>query len=52
MNSGRDETYFDGRPGTHKVQLSLPMIPVAGGHYLWNIRMWDGDSGVPLIDTP
>jgi len=52
VNSGRSDTYFDGRVGSHKVRLTLPTVPVSGGQYLWNVRMWDGDTGTPLIDTP
>jgi len=52
VNSGRGGTYFDGRVGAHKVRLTLPTVPVSGGQYLWNVRMWDGDTGTPLVDTP
>ncbi len=52
VNSGRDDVYFDVQPGTHRVELVLSMIPIAGGQYFWNVRMWDFDSGAALVDTP
>lgn len=52
VNSGRDDTYFDGRPGEHRVRLMLPALHVAGGQYLWNVRLWDADTGAALVDTP
>lgn len=27
-------------------------MPFTGGQYLWNVRMWDADSGRAEIDTP
>ena len=52
LNSARDDRYFDGRAGAHEIRLDLPALHVAGGQYLWNVRMWDADSGAALIDTP
>ncbi len=52
VNSGRGGTYFEGRTGRHTLRLTLPNVPVSGGQYLWNVRMWDADTGAPLIDTP
>jgi len=52
VNSGRDDTYFEGRPGRHTVRLEFPALHVAGGQYLWNVRLWDGDTGAALVDTP
>ena len=27
-------------------------IPLAGGQYFWNVRVWDADSGTNELDTP
>lgn len=52
VNSGRDGLTFDAQAGQHTATLQLPSIPLTGGQYVWNVRMWDGDSGVALIDSP
>ncbi len=52
VNSARGDTYFDGRAGRHTVRLTLPHVPISGGQYLWNVRMWDADTGAALMDTP
>ncbi len=52
LNSGRDATTFPGEVGLHRVTLSLAEIPLAGGQYFWNVRMWDADSGTNELDTP
>ena len=52
LNSGRDTITFDGRIGEHTVALTLPDLPVSGGQYLWNVRMWDADRGTTELDTP
>lgn len=52
VNSGRDELTYRGDVGEHRVSLNLPTIPLSGGQYVWNVRLWDADSGKALIDTP
>ncbi|MFQ5517429.1 MAG: ABC transporter ATP-binding protein [Acidimicrobiia bacterium] len=52
FNSGRDGLEFNGRRGVNEVTLHLPAIPLAGGQYFWNIRMWDADRGETILDTP
>jgi lipopolysaccharide transport system ATP-binding protein len=52
VNSGRDGLTFDAPAGEHTVTLTLPTLPVCGGQYVWNVRMWDSDSGMAEIDTP
>lgn len=52
INSGRSGTYFDGQAGRQTVCLTLPRVAVSGGQYLWNVRMWDADTGAALIDSP
>ena len=52
FNSGRDGERFSVETGDHSLLLSLPNIPLAGGQFFWNVRMWDADSGEALLDTP
>jgi len=52
LNSGRSGAFLDVRPGAHTVELSLPRLPVRGGQYFWNVRMWDADRGTTELDTP
>ncbi|RJP31682.1 MAG: ABC transporter ATP-binding protein [Phycisphaerales bacterium] len=52
LNSGRDAVTFDLTTGTHTIQLELPALPVSGGPYLWNVRVWDADGGAAVLDTP
>ena len=52
VNSGRDGLTFAGHAGDNKVTLALPRLPVCGGHYFWNIRMWDSNAGTSELDTP
>lgn len=52
LNSGRSGKYFDVARGASSCTLRLPRVPVAGGHYFWNVRAWDADTGEVLADTP
>ena len=52
FNSGRDGLTFKAQPGAHTITLSLPNIPLAGGQYFWNVRMWDADTGTNELETP
>jgi len=52
FNSGRDGRWFVGAAGVQRIRLTLPSIPLAGGQYFWNVRIWDADSGVTELDTP
>lgn len=52
LNSGRSGVFLDVQPGTHTFELSLPQLPVRGGQYFWNVRMWDADRGTTELDTP
>lgn len=52
LNSGRSGRYFDVAAGASSCILRLPRVPVAGGHYFWNVRAWDADTGAVLADTP
>lgn len=52
VNSGRDGLTFDVPRGCSKLNLILPRLPVSGGQYLWNARIWDADRGTSEADTP
>ncbi len=52
FNSGRDDREFHGMPGAQTLTLALPSLPLSGGQYFWNIRMWDAQSGETILDTP
>ncbi len=52
VNSGRDGLTFKGTVGEHTVTLMLPSVPLTGGQYFWNARMWDADRGTIELDTP
>lgn len=52
FNSGRVDTAFAARAGRNRFSLSIPSFPVASGRYFWNVRVWDQESGVTLVDTP
>ena len=52
FNSGRDDITYACGPGLHTIELAIPSIPVSGGEYFWNVRLWDADTGVTLLDTP
>jgi ABC-type polysaccharide/polyol phosphate transport system ATPase subunit len=52
FNSGREARFFAGCTGVNVVTLTIPTIPLAGGRYFWNVRMWDADAGTCELDTP
>jgi len=52
FNSGRDDRTFDGTVGTHTMTLSVPRLPLCGGQYFWNARLWDAATGDTILDTP
>ncbi|MCH8852938.1 MAG: ABC transporter ATP-binding protein, partial [Planctomycetes bacterium] len=52
INSGRDDRFFNAPAGVNVVTLTIPALPLAGGRYCWNVRMWDADTGATLLDTP
>ena len=52
FNSGRDGLQFRADAGSHTLVLELPAIPLAGGQFFWNVRMWDADTGETLLDSP
>lgn len=52
LNSGRGGVTFDAAVGVHTVTLTLPGLPVSGGQYFWNVRIWDADRGTTELDTP
>ncbi len=52
FNSARDDLIFPGNIGVHRLTLDVAGIPLAGGQYFWNVRMWDADRGTTELDTP
>ena len=52
LNSGRDGSFFDGHAGEQTIVMTLPNLPVCGGQYFWNLRVWDADRGTTELDTP
>ena len=52
LNSGRGGRMFSGGAGVHRIGLALPEIPLSGGQYFWNVRIWDAEHGTTLLDTP
>lgn len=52
LNSGRDQQTFQGRVGTNTIRLNMADLPIAGGQYYWNARIWDADRGTVELDTP
>jgi ABC-type polysaccharide/polyol phosphate transport system ATPase subunit len=52
INSGRGGRFFALTPGEHRFTLALDGLPVAGGQYFWNVRVWDAERGTTELDTP
>jgi len=52
LNSGRDGRQFGACAGPNRILLRLKDLPLAGGEYFWNIRMWDEQTGTCELDTP
>jgi len=52
FNSGRSGKTLDFGVGEHTIILNVPRVPLAGGQYFWNVRAWDADQSVTLLDTP
>lgn len=52
LNSGRDGQEFPCRVGVNTMTVELGGLPVCGGQYAWNVRIWDNESGTTEVDTP
>ena len=52
LNSLRDGVTFDAAEGEGRALIHLPRLPLSGGQYFWNVRMWDADRGTIEVDTP
>ncbi|MCP4589272.1 MAG: ABC transporter ATP-binding protein [bacterium] len=52
LNSLRDEVEFSADAGDGRALVRLPRLPVSGGQYFWNVRIWDADHGTIEVDTP
>lgn len=52
FNSARRGRLFTLNPGMHRAVLSVPSVPLRGGQYVWNVRVWDAQTSEILADTP
>lgn len=52
FNSARADREISLRCGDNEIELSMNALPLSEGQYFWNLRAWNADSGVSLIDTP
>ncbi len=52
VNTGRDGVTLQGTVGEHVATLGIPAVPVCGGQYFWNVRIWDAQRGTTELDTP
>lgn len=52
FNSGRSGSEWRGRKGINNVSLRIAELPLAGGQYFWNVRIWNGETGETLVDSP
>ncbi len=52
VNTGRDGVTVQGGVGEHVATLAIPAIPVCGGQYFWNVRIWNAQRGTTELDTP
>lgn len=52
FNSARSGVTYSVSPGQHSLSLDIPALPISGGQYFWNVRVWDAKRGVLELDTP
>ncbi len=52
FNSARSGRIFTLPEGLHHITLDVPSLPLRGGQYFWNVRIWDAQTGSTLADTP
>lgn len=52
VNSGRDGVELCCAAGRHTIRIDLAELPVCGGQYAWNVRVWDNDRATTEVDTP
>lgn len=52
LNTARSGFRLPSSSGCNTVRALLPALPLAGGEYFWNVRVWDADRGTSLVDTP
>ncbi len=51
FNTGRDDWVVSVQPGSNRFELHVAALQLAAGHYFWNVRIWDGESGRTLLDS-
>ncbi len=52
INSGRDGVPLSLQAGENHVTLQLDALPLSGGVYFWNVRVWDADRLAAELDSP
>ncbi|MFQ5463943.1 MAG: polysaccharide ABC transporter ATP-binding protein [Phycisphaerae bacterium] len=52
FNSARSGEAFKCPAGDSSIALHVPALPLAGGRYFWNVRIWDLDSDETIANTP
>lgn len=52
FNSARSGVNYEVPYGRHRIRFDLPTLPLSGGQYFWNVRVWDARRGVVAADTP
>lgn len=52
VNSGRGGANMTLNAGINPLRLRLDRLPLSGGQYFCNVRAWDADAGVCVLDTP
>lgn len=52
FNSSRSGVIYRVPNGRHSIRVDLPSLPLSGGQYYWNVRVWDARRGVVEADTP
>jgi ABC-type polysaccharide/polyol phosphate transport system ATPase subunit len=52
LNSLRDGVTFAAPGGESSARVNLKRLPLAGGQYFWNVRLWDAERGTIELDTP
>ncbi len=52
FNSARSGEEFKCAAGANEIALHIPALPLAGGRYFWNVRLWDLGSDETIANTP
>jgi ABC-type polysaccharide/polyol phosphate transport system ATPase subunit len=52
INSGRGGERLALAAGINTVRLHLADVPLSGGQYFWNVRLWDAAAAICFLDSP